>query len=91
MTMQELHCMLVYDTKIIELRMLITWDNKLNTGIGSIAAQHKKLVEIINGLHTAIQKQHTRAELGDILIQLSKYADYHFATEEKHFKKHGLA
>lgn len=63
------------------------WKEEYSVQVKEIDDQHKKLVELIFRLFTAIKKQTMQSELGDILNELIEYASYHFATEEKYFKK----
>jgi hemerythrin len=63
------------------------WKKEYSVQVEEIDNQHKKLVEMIFELFTAINNQSTKEELGSILDNLIKYAGYHFSTEEKYFKK----
>ncbi len=67
----------------------VRWDGALELGIPEIDAQHKKLVDLINELYTAVQENDTKEALQKILQGLSDYAKVHFATEEKYFHEFG--
>ena len=67
----------------------VRWDGALELGIPEIDAQHKKLVDLINELYTAVQEKHTTEALQRILRGLSDYAKVHFATEERYFREFG--
>ena len=68
--------------------VFMEWNEKLATGIVEIDNQHKKLVEQINVLHTAMHEKKTKEVLGKVLEELKAYTSYHFATEEKAFEKY---
>ncbi|MFJ3050985.1 bacteriohemerythrin [Pseudomonas nitroreducens] len=59
----------------------LVWQADLDTGIGVIDAQHKRIVEMINQLHEA-QAHHDRAMLGSVIEELVDYTISHFAFEE---------
>lgn len=57
--------------------------NSYNTQIGTIDQQHKKLVEMINNLESAIGKNGEQKIIGEIFYQLVDYTKYHFSFEER--------
>lgn len=61
---------------------LINWNASLSVKIGSIDAQHQKLVSIINALNEAMLQGKGKAVLGAILADLAKYTAEHFHHEE---------
>ncbi len=63
------------------------WDEKYSVKVEEIDNQHKRLVELISKLYESINNQSTKEELGGILDELIDYAELHFSTEEKYFKK----
>jgi hemerythrin-like metal-binding protein len=65
---------------------LMTWQKEYELGIEEIDNQHKKIVEIINRLFPMSLELTDEEVLKVILTELTDYADYHFATEEKYFK-----
>ena len=67
---------------------LITWGPKLEIGIGIIDSQHKRLVDLINQLHEAIQEGRGSDLVGDTLKGLIEYTHTHFRTEEELLKQH---
>lgn len=66
---------------------LIPWSDVCVLGIAEIDAQHKKMVGMINKLYSAMQESTEKETLKVLLAELADYADYHFSTEEKYFKK----
>jgi hemerythrin-like metal-binding protein len=78
-------------TKLQEYTMaFMEWNEKLSTGIKEIDNQHKKLVEQINVLHSAMREGKAKEVLGKILDELKAYTKYHFSTEEKAFEKYNF-
>jgi hemerythrin-like metal-binding protein len=55
-------------------------------GVHSINDQHKVLVEMIDNLYTEFYKGITDEFLNKLIVELEKYAVYHFAYEEKFMK-----
>lgn len=69
------------------MKELIPWNDKFSLGIEEIDIQHKKMIEIINRLYRSMQTSTEKDAMNTILQELHDYADYHFATEEKHFEE----
>jgi hemerythrin-like metal-binding protein len=63
------------------------WKDEYSVHVEEIDNQHKKLVELIFKLFNALNENSAKEELGGILSELIEYAEYHFSTEEKYFKK----
>lgn len=70
---------------------LISWSDSLSVKIHSIDEQHKKLVNMLNGLHDSMQKGDSKEVLGKVLEGLALYTVKHFQYEEELFAKHGYA
>ncbi len=68
--------------------MFFTWDESLDTGIEVIDEQHKRIVDYINTLHTAIATKDKEA-VSDVLDQLINYTVTHFSFEESLMEQHG--
>lgn len=70
--------------------MQIIWDKSNAIGVKPIDRQHEKFFGIINELLAlSQQKQTQRRDLEAIILQLVGYAQLHFSTEERFFKKSG--
>ena len=67
---------------------LITWGPKLEIGIGIIDSQHRRLVDLINELHEAIQEGRGADLVGKTLNGLIDYTHTHFTTEQELLKEH---
>jgi hemerythrin len=68
---------------------LFQWNENLSVHVAEIDGQHRKLIEMINDLHHAMQQGKGRAAMGRIIYGLMDYAATHFATEEKYFDQFG--
>jgi len=68
--------------------VLIKWDSEtMDTGIGLIDSQHKKLCKIINSFSTALNDGKDKEVLSKIVEELLDYTQYHFSVEEEYFEK----
>ncbi len=76
------------ETKQVQQKKFMEWSSKLETGIKSIDDQHKKLVNMVNTLYSAISAGGGKEQLQRLLDDLIDYTVYHFGTEEELFKKH---
>jgi len=63
------------------------WGEDLTTGSDAIDHDHRKLIELVNDLHTATQQGQGRAVVGKVLDDLISYAKDHFRQEELHMEK----
>lgn len=61
---------------------LFRWNGKYETGLAEIDSQHRRLVELINGLGGLRRRGAQAADLQEALDALTDYARSHFATEE---------
>jgi len=75
----------------IEKKEFMSWSPTLETGISLFDNQHKKLVELINKLYNAMDEDHDRRYLENILKELAEYTDFHFKSEEDAFDKYGFS
>jgi hemerythrin len=65
----------------------IVWSDEFCLGISEIDSQHKMIIENINFLienHDSVDSASLNQE---IIKRLDKYAEEHFATEEKYLRK----
>lgn len=65
------------------------WQPALETGIPEIDTQHRRLVELINGLHSAMSTGQARETLDGLVAELIDYTRTHFKTEEELMSRHG--
>ncbi len=62
---------------------LISWSQKYSVNNALMDSQHKKLIGLINELHSAMSLGQGKNILKKILDELIKYTQIHFASEEK--------
>lgn len=67
--------------------MPIPWTNELSVGVKEIDEQHQMFLGILNELCDILANARPIPEIADVLRQLTAYANFHFATEEKYFDK----
>lgn len=65
----------------------IQWNETLSVHVKEIDSQHKKLVQLLNNLHDANEKEISFNDQLKIIEELMNYANIHFQTEEKYMKK----
>lgn len=61
---------------------MIAWDDSLSSGIEEVDDQHKEFIKLIQRLQILHDKGASRDFTLRILQELSKYAEYHFISEE---------
>lgn len=66
----------------------ITWQDSYNTGFKEIDEQHRRLVEMINGLYRIISSNAVRSDKRELLLKLVDYAKVHFKYEEILFARY---
>lgn len=62
---------------------LIEWKKSFNIGVDVVDAQHRKLVELLNNIHTTMQQGHGEESIEGTLRELVDYTHYHFGDEER--------
>ena len=68
---------------------LFPWEAVYSVNIQVLDTQHKNLVNTLNELHGAMVEGSGKEKLGQILSNLIKYTQQHFATEEWLMQAHG--
>jgi hemerythrin-like metal-binding protein len=68
---------------------LIQWSGALSVNVKEIDEQHMRLIKMINAMVNAMQSGGGKNRLEETLSEMVHYAEEHFATEEKYFKKFG--
>ena len=74
--------------KEADIADLIRWDTGIELGIKVFDTQHKRLVDLINGLNRAMKLRKSRETLSRIFKELVDYTGYHFGDEEKLMRKY---
>jgi methyl-accepting chemotaxis protein/hemerythrin len=67
---------------------LIHWSGELETGVASIDAQHRRLVELLNSVHSIMVEHRDARELEEVFSKLVEYTGFHFDHEEELFERH---
>lgn len=62
---------------------LIEWKAEFSVGNAAVDHEHRELVELINTLSSAMQRQGTRDEIVETLGEIYAQISLHFALEEK--------
>ena len=65
---------------------LIEWSKALELGIEELDAQHRRLVDLANGLHASIVDGSGQHVVKRCLEELLEYAWLHFGDEERFFQ-----
>jgi len=69
-------------------RPIIAWSDRYLVNVPEIDLEHRQLVELINQLHSAMNRGSAGESLGDVLSGVLDYAHIHFATEERLMRQH---
>jgi hemerythrin len=70
---------------------LITWKDSYSVRIPRIDAQHKRLIDSLNQLHAAMQAGKAQEALAEVLEDLVRYTETHFASEERLMTERGYS
>ncbi|HEX9080200.1 MAG TPA: bacteriohemerythrin, partial [Desulfuromonadaceae bacterium] len=81
----ELHALVSH----FRLARALEWDESFATGVRSLDDQHRRLFDMVNDLHDAMQQKRSREAVGSILGRLIEYTASHFAAEEEGFRRTG--
>ncbi|GAA0557172.1 bacteriohemerythrin [Rhizomicrobium electricum] len=64
---------------------LLTWNPGMSVGVRVLDEDHKKLIAMINELHSGMLEGHSNDVVGGVLRRLASYTVEHFQREEKFF------
>lgn len=67
----------------------LEWNNRLPVNVREIDAQHKKLVDMVNGLQDAMKAGKAETILLRIVEEMKQYAASHFGLEERYMRDNG--
>jgi hemerythrin len=62
---------------------IVTWEEKLSTGIELIDSQHKELVELTNKLYQSCLSGHDDAVFKEAMSRMVNYVKFHFGAEQQ--------
>ncbi len=68
---------------------VFAWNDKYSLNIAEIDAQHRKLIGLVARLNEAMRQGKGKQTLGQVLEELVRYTQTHFAAEERLMKTHG--
>ena len=61
---------------------IFPWNDNFAIGIPEVDSQHKRLVQLLNGLASSLVFDSDHIDLNTLFNELAEYAAYHFQTEE---------
>lgn len=70
---------------------LFEWKSEFSVGVDLFDSHHKKLIYLINSLHGAMSKGHSKEVLSDIVAELALFTKYHFTEEERRMRRYGYS
>jgi hemerythrin len=62
----------------------IQWDESLSVGVGLIDEQHRKWIERLHEVESAIKSRRGMQQIVSTLDFLSEYTRFHFSTEDQY-------
>lgn len=62
---------------------VMEWTPKMSVGLAELDDDHKQLIRVINQLGSDYKSEDRRAAIRQSLVALRRYAEFHFAREEK--------
>lgn len=67
---------------------IVTWSNEYEVNVKEIDSQHRKLLELVNRLHAAVESCVDKERLRSILGELVECTREHFLTEEQYMQEY---
>lgn len=67
----------------MEYLNVLEWTDKMSVGSEALDEDHKRLIGMLKELNIALKAGSPAETIRDIMTELSAYADYHFAAEER--------
>jgi hemerythrin len=69
----------------------LEWQNRFSVGVNELDTQHKHLLSLLNQLANMSRRRVDKQEFFGMLNQFVKYAETHFASEERLMLEHGFS
>ncbi len=69
-------------------RLFFPWSEQLETGIALVDTEHRKLLDLLNAIHQAMEQGRGKEAIGTILNELAQYAVVHFEHEAEYFRRY---
>lgn len=67
---------------------IVAWCSEFSVNVNEIDTQHRKMLELVNNLHSAVEACLDKKDLQDLLVELVDFTHMHFLTEEQLMKKY---
>lgn len=67
---------------------IVTWSDENSINVAEIDNQHKKLIELVNEIHSAVESCADKEDLRNRLVNLTEFTRSHFDFEDALMKKH---
>ncbi len=61
---------------------VIKWRDSYNTGVEAVDLEHRKLVELIEAMHTSVRDKEPKETVEQVINELVEYTQDHFKNEE---------
>lgn len=68
----------------------VVWDESMSVGVGVLDNDHKRLLEMFNGLLRTGVSTKSKDDLIPLIEGLRDYTDVHFRREEAFMERHGF-
>jgi len=62
---------------------IIKWRETYETGVQTMDTQHKRLIHLINQMYTILRDKQSLEAVGNVLAEMTEYAERHFHDEEE--------
>lgn len=70
---------------------ILVWSDEYSINVAELDEQHKELLQHVNKLHAGVEAQIDKQDLHQLLSDLYEYTAFHFASEERLMKQHGMS
>ena len=61
---------------------VIRWRDTYDTGVKAVDLEHRKLVELIEAMHTSIRDNEPKETVEQVINEIVEYTQDHFKNEE---------
>ena len=69
---------------------ILVWSDEYSINVAEIDEQHKQLLDHVNNLHAGVEQQIDKEDLRQLVLDLVEFTRFHFSSEEKLMKQHGM-
>jgi hemerythrin len=64
------------------------WEERFSVGVPAMDGEHQQIIQMINTLHDRLATANSMAAAGELLSQMTRYAQGHFRHEERLLAAH---